>query len=257
MTELEALLFGDTWLAAQAKRLADTFGFEYTPEVVKDGLTAAVSALAGYLASHANALVGNLVGFLFDFVILVLITFFVLTEGPRFRAWVFRISPLPDDEDELLYNKFTAVGRAIMFGSGAASVGQGVIGGVAMALAGVPSPVLWGTVMAIAAFLPLVGISVVYVPASIYLALQGRWPAAILFAVFCFAQGFFFENVLKTKMIGSQMRMHDLLIFLSVLGGMSTFGFIGLLYGPLLLALFLALTDLYEERYQMKLGGGR
>jgi predicted PurR-regulated permease PerM len=104
--------------------------------------------------------------------------------------------------------------------------------------------------MAIAAFLPLVGIAAVVVPATIYLWIEGRPLAAVVFLVFCMGQSFFFEYGLKPRMMGSSMRMNNLLVFVSLLGGIMGFGVRGLIYGPLIMTLFLALVQLYQTRYQ-------
>jgi predicted PurR-regulated permease PerM len=147
------------------------------------------------------------------------------------------------------------VGRAIIFGNGVGSVAQGVLGAIAMALAGFESPVMWGTLMALAAFLPMVGISIVTLPSTIYLAAHGRYAAAIVFFVVTGAMALVFENVVKTRLIGSQVRMHDFVILLSILAGVGLFGLMGLLYGPMLVALFLVLLELYQARYRPELVG--
>jgi len=115
---------------------------------------------------------------------------------------------------------------------------------------GIHSAVLWGVVMTIFAFLPLVGITVVTLPAALLLYFDGRGGEAFLFFAFCTAQGLIIENVVKTRLMGSAMRMHDLLVFLSILGGISAFGVIGLIYGPLLAMFFITLSDLYFRHYR-------
>ncbi len=137
-----------------------------------------------------------------------------------------------------------------MLGSGTASLLQGLVAGIAWVVVGLPSPVLWGILMAIAAFLPLVGIAAVVIPATIYLWIGGRPLAAVMFLFFCMGQSFFFEYGLKPRLIGSSMRMNNLLVFLSLLGGIMGFGIPGLLYGPLIMTLFLTLVQLYQTRYQ-------
>jgi predicted PurR-regulated permease PerM len=146
--------------------------------------------------------------------------------------------------------KLGEVGRAILVGAGTSSILQGLVAGIAWVVVGLPSAVLWGILMAIAAFLPLVGIAAVVVPASIYLWFDGRPLAAVLFLVFCMGQSFFFEYGLKPRMMGSSMRMNSLLVFLSLLGGIIGFGVPGLIYGPLIMTLFLTLVQLYQTRYQ-------
>ena len=250
MEKVETYLASDSFIPAKIRSVAQSFGVEPTLKAQKKTITSAISSLASLLYAQANALLANSLLFLFHLLITILTLFYLLIDGERLQRFMFRLSPLPDDEDLMLLQKFQTVGRAIVVGNGISSVVQGLLGGIAMAVVGLPSAVLWGTVMGIVAFLPMVGISVVSVPAAIYLAIQGEYTKAILFFAFCTGQGLMFDNVVKTKMIGSQMKMHDLVILLSVIGGIGTFGVLGILYGPLLVALLLVFVDLYEERYR-------
>ncbi|MFO0723920.1 MAG: AI-2E family transporter [Myxococcota bacterium] len=250
MEKVETYLASDSYIPRKIRDVATTFGFEPTLKAQKKTITSAISSLVGALYGQANQLLANFLRFLFHLLIMLLTLFYLLVDGERFRAFMFKLSPLPDDEDAMLLQKFQTVGRAIVVGNGVSSVVQGLLGGLAMAIAGLPSAVLWGTVMGIVAFLPMVGISVVSIPAALYLAIEGEYTKAILFFGFCTGQGLFFDNVIKTKLIGSQMKMHDLVILLSVIGGIGTFGLLGILYGPLLVALFLVFVDLYEDRYR-------
>jgi predicted PurR-regulated permease PerM len=138
----------------------------------------------------------------------------------------------------------------VLIGNGVGSVVQGIVGGIAMMLVGLPSPVLWGTVMSIAAFLPVFGVSVVVIPAGIYLILQGQTAEGVAFIAICLSVALVLENVLKTKLMGFGVRVHDVPLFLGILGGLAGFGLLGLLYGPLIVALFLTLTDLYMSHYR-------
>ena len=253
MDRLYEVLFGDSFISQQAARLASLVGFEYSPQSVSKLLGQVIGTVTSYLGKQVNGLLTNLVNFLFHVCMMLLMVFYLLLDGSQLKAFLFRISPIPDAEEELISAKFKDVGQAILLGNGLGSLIQGVLGGVAMAVASVPSPVLWGTVMTIAAFLPLVGISVVSIPATIYLVLNGKVMPAIIFFLLCTFFGLFVENVVKTKLIGSRMKMHNFVIFMSILGGLSTFGVIGLLYGPLVVAVFLTLAELYEQHYRPRI----
>lgn len=107
--------------------------------------------------------------------------------------------------------------------------------------------------IAIFAFLPLIGTNVVVIPATLFLIFEDRWITAIIFFIFTNLQGVFIDNIVKTKLMGSRMQMHTLLMFLCLLGGISAFGFAGLLYGPLIAAFFMTIVELYERVYRAKL----
>lgn len=250
--QVEEWLFGEGKVATYVRHAADLAGVEYTADSVRHTLSEAAGKALSFIYGQVNALLSNTLSALFHFALVVLMLFYILMDGRALKRYLFRLSPLPDEEEELIIDKFAAVGRAILFGNGIGSVLQGLLGGVAMAVVGLPSPVLWGTVMSVFAFLPLVGISVVVIPATGYLLLQGRVLAAVLFFGFCMAEGLVVENVVKTKLIGDQVKMHNMVIFMAIIAGISLFGVIGILYGPLVVALFLTLADLYQSHYQYR-----
>jgi predicted PurR-regulated permease PerM len=208
--------------------------------------------VASFIYEQVNTILSNVLRAVFHFAMIMVAVFYLLIDGARLKRFLFRLSPLPSREEELLATKFSDVGRAILVGNGVGSVLQGTFGGLMMWAFGLSSPVLWGTVMSIFAFLPLIGISVVTIPSALYLLIIGRTGAAIAFFVICSTVSLLIENVLKTKLIGSHMQMHDLLIFLSLIAGITTFGVIGILYGPLLVTLFLTLAELYEAHYRRR-----
>jgi len=105
------------------------------------------------------------------------------------------------------------------------------------------------------AFLPLIGLHAVSIPATIYLMLLGRVPAAIGFFAFCLFESGLIENLVKPRLMGTRMQMHGMLIFFAVLGGISSFGLLGLLYGPLIAAFFLTIVDLYGATYRERIFG--
>jgi predicted PurR-regulated permease PerM len=251
--KLQDVLFGEGFVPSRVRELARLVGVEYTPEAVKKLVGSATGAIAGFLYEQANTFLANSLKFFFHFALTLLAYFYLLVDGARLKAWALRMSPLPADEVVFLGDKFLSVGRATLLGNGVASFAQGLLVGIAMTVADIPSAVLWGTVVVVAAFLPMVGNSLVTIPAALYLYADGRPAAAAIFFAFVTAQGLLLDNVVKTRLMGRDMRMHDLLIFTSVLAGIGAFGLLGVLYGPLVVALFLALAELYERHYRSSL----
>ncbi len=233
--------------------LAGRLGIAVRPEWVEQALLDTGRSITQYLATRANAALSSLLSTLLHLVITLFSTFYLFIHGEKLRTFLYRLSPLPHDEDQIFLNKLGEVGRAILIGAGSASAMQGLVAGIAWVVVGLPSPVLWGILMAVAAFLPLVGIAAVVVPATIYLWVEGRPLAAVIFLVFCMGQSFFFEYSVKPRLMGSSMRMNNLLVFLSLLGGIMGFGVAGLIYGPLIMTLFLTLVQLYQTRYQQRI----
>jgi predicted PurR-regulated permease PerM len=249
----DAALGGEGWLGSRAKRLFEALGIQYSPAAVRSGAMNGAAAIASYLTSQLNAIVTNVIAAIYHFALMVVVVFYGLVDGPALKRRIFDLSPLPDDEEELIVTKFKNVGSAILFGSGSAAALQGTLGGLAMWIAGIPSPLFWGAVVAIFAFLPLVGTNLVIIPATAYLFFHDRWATALVFFLFCNLQGLLIDNLLTPRLVGGRMHMHSLVIFLSLIGGISTFGMGGLVYGPLVAAFLLTILDLYERVYRQRL----
>jgi predicted PurR-regulated permease PerM len=243
-------LHGQGWVGTQAARIAKLMGVEYHPEKLRQAAAEGAGTIAAFLTAQLNSVIANVLSALYHFMLMLVVVFFGLIDGPTIKRRVFELSPLPDEEEELIVRKFKDVGGAIFIGNGMSSALQGFLGTIALWAVGLPSPLFWGVVMAIFAFLPLIGVAAVTVPAAVYLVLIDRVPSAIVFFAFCTLSSMFIENVVKPKMMGDRMEMHSMLIFFALLGGISAFGITGLLYGPLVATFFLTVVDLYHRAYR-------
>ena len=244
---------GEDWLGTHARKVFETLGIQYSPTAIRSAAINGAGAIATYLTTQLNTLVTNVIAAIYHAAMIVIVIFYGLVDGPALKRRVFDLSPLPDDEEELIVEKFKDVGSAILFGSGSAAALQGTLGAIAMWMAGVPSSLFWGTVLAVFAFLPLLGTNLVIIPATAYLFFQNRWVAALTFFLFCNIQGILIDNLLTPRLVGGRMKMHNLVIFLALIGGISTFGMGGLVYGPLLAAFLLTILDLYERVYRERI----
>lgn len=245
---LERWVLGDDWLPTKLRELAGLFGVEISLETVADGsvfrgLRISIAALTQYSAQLARTLVTNLATGVLHVLLVMVLVYAFLVRGHRLRRWVSMVLPLPQTLRHSLAYNFEQVSKATLFGNGLGSVLQGLFGGALMALFGLPSSTFWGAVMSLFAFLPVVGVSVVIVPAAIYLGATGSlWLAIVFFAV-AIVGATILENVVKTRLISRYMRMDDILVFFSILGGIAMFGVPGLLYGPLILASLITLAE--------------
>ncbi|CAK8722183.1 AI-2E family transporter [Candidatus Electrothrix laxa] len=122
---------------------------------------------------------------------------------------------------------------------------------------GIKSPVLWAGVMGILAFLPIFGIGLVLIPAAALLLLSGSPGQATATFIFYAVLSFTVEYLLKPKFVGNQVKMHTLLVFLAILGGMSLFGVLGIIYGPLIVTAFQTLSDIYLKEHRPAMEGIR
>lgn len=231
----------------------EEFGLQISRTALLERLGSATRALERTSIAAGGALLSNVLGLSFHLLVVLVMVFYIRVDGERLRRFLYALSPLPDEEDALLEETFRKVARGVVLGQGLGSALQGLLGGLSFWLAGLSSPILWGTIMGIAAFLPLVGVTFIAIPAGLWLYATGHPVAALTVVAFNVLQGTIIDNVVKTKLVGSSMRMHDLLVFLSMLGGITAFGLIGMVYGPLIAMLFMTLTDLYGRVYRPRL----
>jgi predicted PurR-regulated permease PerM len=244
---------GEGWFGSHARSLFEMIGVQYSPTAVRGALLNAAGAIASSLTAQLNTVVTNLIAAVYHFALIVIVVFYGLVDGPALKRRIFDLSPLPDEEEELIVMKFKDVGAAILFGSGSASLLQGTLCGLAMWIAGIHSPLFWASVVSIFAFLPLVGTNLVIVPATAWLFFEDRWGTALAFFLFCNIVGLLIDNLLTPRLVGERMKMHNLVIFLALVGGISTFGMGGLVYGPLVAAFLLTILDLYERVYRQRI----
>ena len=203
-----------------------------------------------FLYEQARSITTNVLKFIVNFFFMLLIIFYLLIDSPRLVAFIVQLSPLPEDQDQKLIKKFKDIAAAILLGNGLGGIIQGTLGGLVFFLFGLKSPFLWGVIMALLAFLPILGIGIVFVPAAIMLFLQGRLAAGLFFLVFYLILSGGIEYFFKPRLVGQRVRMHTLIVFLSIIGGLKLFGILGIIYGPLVATAFLTLAEIYQASYQ-------
>jgi predicted PurR-regulated permease PerM len=204
-----------------------------------------------YLFNQVGSIAQNVLSFVVNFFLMLLIVFYLLLDGWRLAEFISELSPLPKDQDEKLIRKFKDMAGAIVIGNGLGGLIQGTLGGSMFAIFGLNSPFLWGVIMALLAFLPIVGIGAVFIPAAIYLFLKGRVAAGIFFIILYVSLSGVIEYVYKPKLVGQRVQMHTLLVFFSIMGGLQLFGILGIIYGPLVVTFFSTLADIYHSSYKI------
>lgn len=236
-------------LILQLQEQLQEVGFEFNPSQVTDTFSYLVKKGGLLLYNEARGWAANILQFLFLFLIMILIIFFLLIDQPKLIAYMIRLSPLPEDDNHLLIEKFQEIANAILKGNGICGIIQGILGGAVFSILNLNSPLLWGSIMAILAFLPIFGIGLVMIPTAVILALSDRMSEGIFLFVFYLILSFSVEYIIKPKMVGTQVEMHTLLVFLSIIGGLSVYGVLGIIYGPLIITAFLTLSEIYFKRY--------
>ncbi|MCI5147486.1 MAG: AI-2E family transporter [Candidatus Electrothrix sp. AR3] len=239
----------DSTRITQVQEVLQGFGVNFQPSDITN-IVSDISKDAGlFIYNKASVWAANLMSFVLQFCFLILMIYFLLIEMDRLILFITRLSPLPDEQDNLLLKKFLELAGVILVGNGISGVFQGVMGGVFFALLGISSPILWAGVMAILAFLPIFGIGLVLLPTAAILLLSGSPGQAGSTFIFYIVLSFTVEYLLKPKFVGDQVKMHTLLVFLAILGGMSIFGLLGIIYGPLVVTAFQTLSDIYLKEH--------
>ena len=160
------------------------FHLQITGTELNKGLSEIGRIVGLFLYEQARSMTANIVKFVVNFSFMLLIVFYLLIDSRRLVAFIVGLSPLPDDQDEKLIQKFKDMAGAILIGNGLGGLIQGTLGGVVFALFGMESPFLWGVIMSLLAFLPIVGVGVVFVPSAVYFFLKGRVAGGVFFIFF-------------------------------------------------------------------------
>jgi predicted PurR-regulated permease PerM len=231
------------------KEMFAGFGIELHPEKVTGTLSEFGKVAGLFLYNQASSWAANIMNFVVSFFMMIIVIFFLLIDQERFITYVLELSPLPDQQERQLITKFEEIAKAVLVGNGLCGLLQGFLGGALFMILKISSPILWGGVMAILAFLPIFGIGLVLVPTSVIYFLKGQIGLAIFMLIFYAALSFSVEYLLKPWMVGERVKMHTLLVFFSILGGLSVYGVLGIIYGPLIVTAFLSLAEIYRNNY--------
>lgn len=198
-----------------------------------------------WIFAHLGSLFSNVTNFGLSAFVFIVALFYIFIEGDMLRRALIKLSPLSNTHDETVLKKLTIAINSVVKGNLAVAVVQGILTAIGFAVFGVPNPTLWGSVTSVAALIPAFGTALVVVPGVIYLfAFKGTASAIGLLVWGVVAVGLV-DNILGPKLVERGVKLHPFLILLSILGGISFFGILGFLFGPLVLSLFAALLEIH------------
>jgi predicted PurR-regulated permease PerM len=237
-------------LLQQTQAFFAGFGLHFEPTDLSAGLRDLVKYAGLFLYNKASLWAANLMTLAFKFCLMLMVIFYLLLDMERLFDFVQRISPLPQEQGTLLVRKFNEIGGAILIGNGASGLIQGTLGGLLFVLLELKSPMIWGGVMCLTAFLPILGIGLVLIPTALVLMAMGQAGEGLLVLILYLAITFTIDYGLKPKLVGRHLHIHTLLVFLSIIGAMGMFGVLGIIFGPLVITLFLTLAEIYQDSYR-------
>ncbi|MDL1968231.1 MAG: AI-2E family transporter [Deltaproteobacteria bacterium] len=233
-----------------ANNILSNFNIKLTGEEFNKAISELGKVVGLFLYEQASAIASNVFKLLINFFFMLLVIYFLFIDGNKIVSFIIGLSPLPKEQNEKLFQKFKDMAGAILIGNGLGGLIQGTLGGFVFMMFGLKSPFMWGVIMALLAFLPIIGIGVVFIPATVFLFLTGKVAAGIFFIIFYLILSGTIEYIFKPRLVGERVKMHTLLVFFSIIGGLKLFGILGIIYGPLVVTAFLTLTDIYHSSYQ-------
>lgn len=252
LRQFRGLLSGESALAQQLREQAARVNIDLSPQKLSEHAATVGKAVGLFLYEQIGGIASNVLQLLLNFGMMLMFLFAFFAEGPRLKRYLLDLSPLPDEEEEMVAARFKALARAVFLGNGVASTLQGVLGGLSFYLFGIGSGILWGAAIAFFAFLPMVGASVVLLPAAAYLFLTGKIGLAVGFVLFNAVQVGVLEYVVKTRLMAGSgpNQLNAVLVFFGIVAGITVFGLMGIFYGPLVIAIVLTLAEIYKEHYR-------
>ena len=208
-----------------------------------------LTVLSRFVVSRSASLLKGVGELLFGFLLMFISMFFLFRDGPLLLELLRASNPLPPAYESEIIKRFQDVCYATFFGSILTAVAQGVAGAVLFKTLGIESALFWGSIIALVSLVPIVGAFVVWVPWASYLFLLGQTERALILLVVGGLAVSSLDNLIKPMIIQGRTNMHPLLVFLSVLGGLNAFGFLGIVIGPLVVALFVVFLNFYQVEF--------
>ncbi len=201
--------------------------------------------VASYMAGSMGGLIKNLFSFFLNLFILLFALFFMFRDGEHILHAVRHLLPFEKDLQDTMMNEsgdliFASVAVALLI-----AVIQGFLGGVAFAITGIGAAVFMGVLIAFFSIVPVVGSALIWFPAAGWLAIQGHWGKAILVLVICGGVAGLADNIVRPLLLRNRSSLNDLLLFISILGGLDVFGLLGLVAGPTIVAAALGVFRVY------------
>lgn len=232
---------------------------------VRENIAAITSTISRYSYLTLKTLPTKIV----DAGIMFVLVFFFMVDAERIFNAIRLLLPMKLDHETYIIQRLKDTTHAVVFGQIITAIIQGILGGIGFAVFGVSNPVLFGILMIFFALIPVVGTALIWLPAALYMIITGylqgnywSWLGdqhSVLGGILLLLWGIFVstvDNVIKPKLIGDRAKLHPLLVFLGAFGGLKLFGVLGVLLGPILLAVLATFLDILEKENQELVGEG-
>ncbi len=212
----------------------------------EDYLLQQLQGMSGSIAGQTLGFLGGLASVVVQIFFVIFTMYYFFKDGDKISAVVRDALPVSRKQADRVMERTRDVIDASVYGVLSIAIIQGALGGLAFWVLGLRSAIIWTVVMAFLSMIPTMGAFLVWVPAAIYLALTGQWTKAILLTLWGTLVIGMIDNFLRPKLVGGRTRLHELLIFFAVLGGLNVFGVLGVVLGPVVLAITLAIVEVFR-----------
>lgn len=209
-------------------------------------VTDQLKGVSGQIAGRTLGIIGGVVGAIVQMFFVVFTMYYLFRDGDKIFDAVRDALPVERKQAVSIMERARDVIGASVYGVLAIAVIQGTLGGLAFWVLGVPSALVWGVVMVFLSMIPMLGAFLVWVPAALFLAATGHYVKAILLVLWGTLVIGTIDNFLRPKLVGSRTKLHELLIFFAVLGGLQVFGVLGIVMGPVVLAITMTLIEIFR-----------
>jgi predicted PurR-regulated permease PerM len=236
-------------LGGDLSRLLERFGL--SSDDLQQRIVDAARDVATFMGKGLTSIVAGLLSAVFILIFTALTSYYLLREGKEGTSWLVEMVPLPNGQVTEIVDDVRDVMRALLLSTGLLALYQGVAAGIGYWIFGVDSPLVWASLTGLASILPAVGTALVWVPVGIVVMLTGNvgkgigvlaWSAALVV--------FVADYVLRPKLVGTRIKMNDLLVFIAIFGGIEAFGVLGIILGPIATAILLGLLRIYQRDYR-------
>jgi predicted PurR-regulated permease PerM len=206
-------------------------------------------SMAGYIIENLKSVTQNTLQFFVQLGVMLYALFYFIRDGEKFLNSILRFLPLGKERDKLLLGHFQKTANSTLKVTLIIGGIQGFLGGLLFVFTGIQGAILWGAVMIITAVIPVVGCALVWAPVGIFMMITGHFWAGILILAVGSLVISMVDHFLRPILLGKDVSMHPLLIFLSTMGGIIVFGFSGFIIGPIIMSLAMAVWQMYDEYY--------
>jgi predicted PurR-regulated permease PerM len=223
---------------------------------LSESLRQAAEKAASFLGARAAALLRNLVSFFIDLFLLIFALFFMFRDGDEILRGTKHLLLFDESiQDDMLSESKELIFASVAVGLLVAAI-QGALGGLAFTVVGISTPLFWGVLIAFFSLVPVIGSALIWLPAALWLGLTGHWGKAVVVIAICGGVATIADNIVRPLLLRNRTQLNELLLFISVLGGLEVFGLLGLVVGPTIVAAAMGVFRVYmQHRDELRAAG--